>query len=39
MPTVMEYYERIAVYGGPADDLYEDEFYYNARTYTQEYWE
>ena len=36
MPTIVEYYERTAVYGGPSNDLYEDELYYDTRTYTQE---
>lgn len=39
MPTVIEYYERTAVYGGPSDNLYESELYYNTDTYTREYWE
>lgn len=38
-PTIMEFYERIAIYGGPSNNLRDTELYYDARTYTEEYWE
>lgn len=37
-PTVIEYYERVAVYGGPANNI-NTTLYYNTDTYTQEYWD
>lgn len=39
IPTVMQFYERTAVYGGPSNNLYETRLYYNTDTYTREYWE
>ena len=38
-PTIFEYYEEIGVYGGPSNNLYQDELYYNASTYKEEEWE
>lgn len=39
VPTIMEYYERVAVYGGPSSNLYQTELYYNTRTYIREQWD
>ena len=33
-PTVHEYYVSLGVYGGPSNDLYESELYYDVDTYT-----
>ena len=38
-PLAIEYYERIAIYGGPANNLYQNTLYYNTRTWTEYSWE
>lgn len=38
-PTVMEFYERTAVYGGPSNNLYKTQLYYDTNTYTREFWD
>lgn len=38
LPTVIEFYERTAIYGGPNRNLYETTLHYSTRTYTEQYW-
>lgn len=39
LPTIFEYYERLGIYGGPANNLYQTELFYDTRTYTRDIYE
>lgn len=38
-PTIIEHHDRVAIYGGPSNNLYATTFCYDTNTYTREAWE